>query len=148
MAKFKFRLQSVLDLRKHREDEQKDVLAVENAKLNSLYDQKKALEIEYASWSEQYMKLADVGMTPPEAGQILGYLGELSSDGMRLDYEIASQKAAVEKERSELVLRMQERKSLEELCAKKLARFQYEQDRKYELQVEELMASRIKFSNI
>jgi flagellar protein FliJ len=140
--KFAFRLQSVYDLRKHLEDEQKDVYEKELRLLKELFDEKNRLENKFATWSSRYIRRAGEGMRPAELVTIGRYIEDINKSIATTGRQIERQSANVEKERLLLVERMKERKTMETLYDKQLTRFRYEQDRIEEKQIEELIASR------
>lgn len=140
--KFAFRLQSVFDLRRHLEDEQKDAYEKELQRLKTLTDEKQALEQSFAVWSEHYRNRTGQGLSPMEVGTIGRYIEDINRSIATVSRHIERQNANVEKERLLLVERMKDRKTMETLYDKQLERFRYEQDRAEEQQIEELISSR------
>jgi flagellar export protein FliJ len=140
--KFAFRLQSVFDLRRHLEDEQKDAYEKELQRLKMLTDEKRALEQSFAVWSDRYRHRAGQGMSPAEVCTIGRYIEDINRNIATAGRQIERQNANVEKERLLLVERMKDRKTMETLYDKQLERFRYEQGRIEEKQIEELIASR------
>lgn len=140
--KFKFRLQSVFDLKKHLEEEQKDAMAAAQQKLRELEAQRDELVNKHKTWSQKYMSLAKKGMTPSEAVRIGQYLDDLRKDIIVAGRNIEKQTAEVEKQRQLLVERMKERKTFESLYEKTKERFKLEEERKEEKALEDLITSR------
>jgi len=143
MAAFKFRLMSVLELRRHAERDQKDTLARERQLLAELMDESKRLLGELRFWSRQYLKNAEAGMSPPEAIRINAYLEELGRLLEENEKQAELQAAAVEKARLELIERMKERKPLDTLYDKQLTSFTELERVKEEHLVEEMVMSRL-----
>lgn len=140
--KFKFRLQSVYELRQHLEDEQKDALAAQRQKLNELLNRKDDLIKKFKMWSKKYMELAGRGMTPAEAVRIGRYIEEINKSIKLNDREIQRQTASVERERLLLIERMKDRKALEKLYDKQHERFKYDESKKEENEIADLISSR------
>jgi flagellar FliJ protein len=141
-VKFKFRLQSVYDLRQHMESEQKDELARERQKMDELVAEEQKLRESFALWSEHYMRSASTGISPKDAVLISNYLDELDKNIVITGRKIEQQNAVVERERLLLIERMKDRKTMDSLYDKQLDRFTYEQGRLDEKEIEELITSR------
>lgn len=140
--KFKFRLQSVLELRQHLEEEQKDVLAAERQKLNELFEQKENLLRNFKIWSKKYLELASAGMTPDEAVRTGRYIEEINRNIKLTDRQIQKQTENVERARVLLIERMQDRKALEKLYERQHERFKYDENKKAENEIADLITSR------
>lgn len=140
--KFKFRLQSVFDLRKHMEDEQKDALGRERQILQKMNEEKASLERKFGLWSKRYLALADEGMSPHEAVRIGAYLNDLSKHIKAAEKGIERQTANVERERLLLIEKMKDRKTIESLYGKQREQFLHEFAKKEEKEIEELITSR------
>lgn len=140
--KFRFRLQTVYDLRQHEEDEQKDVFAREQRKLLELEAQEQALRDEAEDWARRYREETAGGFHVPEAARIAAYLGELARHIEQASRLTARQAAEAERERKKLIACMQERKTLENLYGRQFERFLYTEKRATEKEIEELIASR------
>lgn len=140
--KFKFRLQSVYDLRKHLESEQKDALMKERQKLDGLIAAKEELSERFDMWSQKYMKLAGEGMNPIDAVRIGQYLEDLSKNIVLALRKIERQEPIVESERILLIERMKDRKTMETLYDKQQERFRYDEGKKEEKVIEDLISSR------
>lgn len=140
--KFRFRMQTVFDLRRHLESEQKDALSKERQKLEELCAARDLLADSFGSWSKRYMKLAAGGMNPLDAVQIGRYLDDLSTNIVLADRQIEHQQQAVEKARLELVERMKDRKTMETLYDRQFERFRYDEGKKEEKEIEDLISSR------
>lgn len=140
--KFKFRLQTVYDLRKHLESEQKDALARERQKLNELIAEEQRLKVKFKLWSSRYLEAAGAGMSPSDAVIIGRYLDELQKSIIQAGRGIERQNAVVERERLLLIEKMKERKTIETLHDKQHERFNYDEGRRQEKEIEELITSR------
>lgn len=140
--KFKFRLQSVFDLKKHLEEEQKDAMAAAQQKLRELEAERDELINRHKTWSSKYMLLAKKGMTPVEAVRIGQYLDDLRKDIIVAGRNVEKQTLEVEKQRQLLVERMKERKTIESLYDKTKERFKLEEEKKEEKALEDLITSR------
>lgn len=139
---FRFRLQTVYDLKQHMEDEQKDALARERIKLDNLAAEEQSLKQKLMFWSKRYLSSASEGISPIEVVQIGRYIEELNQNIIKTGRQIERQKAVVERERQLLIEKMKERKTLETLHDKQLERFKYEQGKEQEKEIEELISSR------
>ena len=139
---FKFRLQTVFDLRQHLEDEQKDTLSRERVKLNELEAELQTLKNELLGWSQRYRESAGSGISPAEVMRIVRYLEELQKNINLQERSIERQNAVVERERLLLIEKMKERKTIEALCGKQRERFEYEESKRQEKEIEELISSR------
>ena len=140
--KFKFRLQTVYDLRQHLEEEQKDTLAKERQKLGELVAAREALKSSFDTWSKKYMALAVEGMSPIEAVRIDQFLDDLNKKIVLASRQIEKQTETVENERLLLIEKMKDRKTMETLCDKQRERFRFEEGKKEEKEIEELISSR------
>lgn len=140
--KFKFRLQTVFDLKQHMESEQKDALARERQKLNELVAEQQKLKDKFKLWSARYLESAKTGMSPSDAVLVGRYLDELQKSIIKAGREIERQNAVVERERLLLIEKMKERKTIETLHDKQRERFCYEEGRRQEKEIEELITSR------
>lgn len=142
--KFKFRLQTVYDLRQHLESEQKDALSRERQKLSELEAEKDGLAEKFSTWSKKYMDMAGAGMSPQDAVLIGQYLDDINKNTEIVSRKIAKQNEVVEKERLLLIEKMKDRKCLEKLYEKQRERFIYDMGKKEEQEIEELITSRRK----
>ena len=140
--KFKFRLQTVFDLKQHLENEQKDVLLRERNTLDELVNEEQKLKGKFLTWSKRYIESANCGMSPIEAVRMGQYLEELQKNIEKVAKSIERQNAVVERERLLLIERMKDRKTMETLYGRQLERFDYEEGRKQEKELEELISSR------
>lgn len=141
MANFRFRLQSVYDLRKHVEKEHVDRLSRERHTLRLLERQAEQLKAELAHWAQKYLRSAKEGMRPAEAVRINRYIEELNRRLAENDQETRKQRAAVEKARLLLIEKMKDRKTFDTLYDKQRKTFLQEQSRKTEKEIEELIAA-------
>lgn len=140
--RFRFRLQTVYDLRQHEEEEQKNTLSRARGRLAELEEAERLLRKAAAQWSRRYMEGARAGFLPQEAACIGDYLEDLER---RIELAVRGreqQAAVVERERLVLVGRMQARKTLEKLHDRQFERFSYDERRKTEKEIEELIVSR------
>lgn len=140
--KFKFRLQSVYDLRQHLESEQKDALTAAQQKLNELIAAREELNGRFDLWSKKYLALAREGMSPIDAVRIGKYLDDLGKGIMLASRQVEKQEAEVEKERLLLIEKMKDRKAMESLYDKQNERFLYDEGKKDEKEIEDLISSR------
>lgn len=140
--KFNFRLQSVFDLRKHLEDEQKDALGRERQILQKMTEEKEYLERQFDAWSKKYLDMADKGMRPSDAVRIGTYLNDIVMNIRTASKNIERQTANVERERLLLIEKMKDRKTIESLYGKQKQQFLYEESKKEEKEIEELITSR------
>lgn len=143
MQKFQFRLQQVLEYRSHLESEQKDRLALEKNKLDTLVHEENRLNGELSHWSGKYLQSMRVGVTPEEAIRIHYYMKELDRLLEENSRQIVRQEAQVEQTRLELVEKMKDRKTMEALYDKQKGRFITEELRKEERNIEEIIISRL-----
>lgn len=142
MMNFKFRLQTVYDLRQHLEDEQKDALNAARQKLNELIAARDHLNYRFEIWSKKYVDLAEHGMSPADAVRIGQYLEDLRKQIALTTRQIEKQEQVVERERIILIEKMKERKTIESLYNKQKERFIYEETIKEEKVLEDLITSR------
>lgn len=140
--KFKFRLQTVYDLREHLESEQKDALSRERQKLNELIADEQRLKNKFKLWSSRYLEAANKGMSQSDAAIIGRYLDELEKSIIQAGRGVERQSAVVERERLLLIEKMKDRKTIETLHDKQRDRFNYEEGRRQEKEIEELITSR------
>lgn len=140
--KFKFRLQSVFDLRQHLESEQKDALTKERQKLDELVAAREALNVKFDMWSKKYITLAGVGMSPIDAVRIGQYLEDITKDIVLTSRQVERQKANVEKQRLLLIEKMKDRKTMETLFDKQHERYRYDESKKEENEIADLISSR------
>lgn len=140
--KFNFRLQSVFDLRKHLENEQRDALGRERQILQKMTEEKESLERQFDIWSKKYLALADNGMKPSDAVRIGTYLNDIALNIKTASKNIERQTANVERERLLLIEKMKDRKTIESLYGKQRQQFLYEESKKEEKEIEELITSR------
>lgn len=139
MARFVFRLQTVYELRVHEENDQKDRLAAERRKLEELHEYLERLEREVQYWSEYYIKQSKQGISPRKAAEIYHYLDEINRLIDEFNRKAEFQQSVVERERLELIEKMKERKIIESLKEKQAERFFAEEQKKQEIEVEELV---------
>lgn len=140
--KFQFRLQTVFDLKKHLEKEQRDAMAAAQQKLKDLYEERDQINLRYAEWSKKYLAMAESGMSPEKAVRTGQYLDDLRKDGILATRKIEKQKEEVEKQRILLIEKMKERKTIESLYEKQKERFQFDENKKEEKALEDLITSR------
>lgn len=143
MKRFRFKLQPVLDLRCHLENEQKDALTRERQKLAELQLEEEQLRKKSEYWSNEYLKKADSGMMAEEAVRIDNFIQELSRQIAEVLKKQEVQAEVVEKTRIELVNKMKDRKTLDKLFEKQSDKFYYEENHKDEKAVEELITERM-----
>lgn len=143
MSRFQFRLKPVQELRAHIEQEYKDVLARERIRLNELEDEKRQLENKFSFWSAQYLENAEIGMSPSDAVTINNYIEELKRLIVENENHRSAQTIVVEKARVELIDKMKDRKTMDVLYEKQLASFMEEDRHKTELEIEEMITSRL-----
>lgn len=124
------------------ENGQKDELARERQKLDELFALEQKLKENFGLWSGRYMESASTGMSPRDAVLISNYLDELDKSIILAGQKIEQQSAVVERERLLLIEKMKERKTMDLLYDKQFERFNYEQGRLDEKEIEELIASR------
>ena len=146
MQRFKFRLQSVLDLRKHTEKEHKDRLYRERRVINALEAEGARLSEKMTLWSRRYLSREEEGMRPVEDGRMNCYLTEI--DRLLLDnrQRQKQQAMAVEAERLVLIEKMREKKTVEALYKRQSTRFEAAEQKKEEMTVEELILGRLHYS--
>ncbi|HEX2937564.1 MAG TPA: flagellar export protein FliJ [Ruminiclostridium sp.] len=140
--KFIFRLQSVFELRKHLESEQKDSLGRERQTLQKMTEEKELLQADFELWSKKYLALADKGMSPIQAVRINTYLSDIVNEIKVASRNIEKQTANVERERLLLIEKVKERKTIEALYGKQREQFIYDEGKKEEKEIEELITSR------
>lgn len=140
--RFRFRLQTVYDLRQHEEEEQKNALSRARGRLAELEAAERSLRSDKDQWSRRYMEGAQAGFLPQEAACIGGYLEDLELRIGQAAHGREQQAAVVERERLVLISRMQARKTLEKLRGRQFERFSYDEQRKTEKEIEELIVSR------
>jgi flagellar FliJ protein len=143
MARFKFRLKPIRELRKHIEQEYKDSLARERQILYGLQDEGKRLRDEFFFWSRQYMKNAEAGISPQEAVRINAYIEELNRLMDANEKADAAQSAVVEEARLELIEKMKDRKTLDTLYEKQFSSYTENERYKAERETEEMITSRL-----
>lgn len=141
MPRFKFRLQSIFDLRVHIENEQKDVYTVENIRLSELFETKGSLTSKFDLWSLKYMNAAEIGINVADASQIYHYLDDLKELIRRTEKQIEVQSQVVENERLILIEKMKDRKTLENLKERQFKLFCEEMQKKEEKDIEEIIVS-------
>lgn len=137
MRQFKFRLESVRDLREHAEREQKDVLAREQHALSLLEQERDRLVQACRKWSSDYLRICSVGAVPSKMVRVQTYLADLRWRLKGNASRLQAQAAVVERARAALVEKMQERKTVDALYKKQLRIYRYEQKREMEKQIEE-----------
>lgn len=143
MSRFQFRLKPVQELRAHIEQEYKDALANEQLRLHALEDERKQLEHKFSFWSAQYLSNAEIGMSPSDAVTIHHYIEELKRLLAENQNRLSAQNIAVEQARAALIDKMKDRKTMDLLYEKQLAGFMEEERHKTELEIEEMIASRL-----
>lgn len=143
MSHFQFRLKPVQELRAHIEQDYKDALAREQFMLHALEDEKSQLENKFSFWSAQYLSNAEIGMNPSDAMTINNYIEELKRLLAENQNHLSAQNIAVEKARAALIEKMKDRKTMDVLYEKQLASFMQEESHKSELEIEEMITSRL-----
>jgi flagellar FliJ protein len=141
MSQFKFRMQSIFDLRVHIEHEQKDVYTAENIRLRELFETKENLKAKFDLWALKYMNAAEIGINAADASQIYHYLDELKELLRRTEKQIEVQHQVVENERIVLIEKMKDRKTLENLKDRQFKLFWEEMQKKEEKDIEEIIVS-------
>ena len=142
MSRFQFRLQALYDLRHQMEKEQKDALAREKQRLDGLLAEAERLADEFSGWSRKYLECGEQGMSPAQAAQISGYLGELERLIRENAQETVRQETVMEKARQELAEKMKDRKVMDTLHDKRQAEFQTQEQLKAEKEIEEIIINR------
>jgi flagellar FliJ protein len=143
MPVFKFRLQSIYDLRVHVENEQKDIYASENESLRELTEKKQNLEQMFDQWSQNYMNQTESGISATECSMIQCYLENLKDLMKRTDQQVEVQQQIVENARLNLVEKMKDRKTLENLKERQYNLFREEMLRKDEKDIEETLSANL-----
>lgn len=143
MPFFKFRLQSILDLRVHIENEQKDIYAAENIRLSDLYENKEKLIQKFDMWSLKYMNKAEIGINATDATQFHNYLENIKELLKRIDKQIEVQQQVVENERLNLIEKMKNRKTLENLKERQYKLFCTIIQKKEEKEIEEILVANL-----
>jgi flagellar FliJ protein len=143
MPIFKFRLQSIFDFRVHIENEQKDIYAAENEGLSELSEKKENLEQKFYMWSHKFMNEAESGMTATDCTQIHHYLENIKELIRRTDNQIEVQQQVVENERLNLIEKMKDRKTLENLKDRQYKLFCAEMQKKSEKEIEEILIANL-----
>ncbi|MDR3645588.1 MAG: flagellar export protein FliJ, partial [Clostridia bacterium] len=132
MSTFKFRLQSVYELRQQLEKEQKERFSSETERLNRMLAFNETLKREHSGWSQKFLEEAAVGISPADAVQIHGYLSEIEELQKQNEKRINSQIALVESERGRLVTKMQDRKIVETMRDRHFTVFNAQEQKKQE----------------
>jgi flagellar FliJ protein len=143
MPVFKFRLQSIFDLRVHIENEQKDIYAAENVRLSELDVKREKLGQKFDQWSLKYMNEAESGINATDASQIHNYLDDLKELIRRTDKQIEVQQQVVENERLNLIEKMKDRKTLENLKDRQHKFFCEAIQKKDEKEIEETLIANL-----
>jgi flagellar FliJ protein len=143
MARFKFRLKPIRELRRHIEQEYKDALSRERQSLYELQDEGKRLRGEFGFWSRQYIKNAEAGISPQEAVRINAYIEELNRLMDENDKAAAAQSTVVEDVRLELIEKMKDRKTLDTLYEKQFSSYTENEKYKAERETEEMITGRL-----
>jgi flagellar FliJ protein len=147
MAGFKFRLQTVYELRKHVEKEHKDQLSRERHTLIMLQETGKTLQTELERCSQKYMSCANEGMSPDEAVRMDSYIRDLNRLIVENEKSVVDQSVAVENARLALIEKMKDRKTLDSLYEKQSGSFFEDESRKTEKEIEEMISGRLALNN-
>lgn len=132
----------MFDLRKHMEEEQKDALGRERQKLDKMTAEKRTLEDEFKLWSGKYLEDAGKGIRPLDAARIGEYINDILKNIKIMERNIKRQEENVETERLLLIDKMKDRKTIETLYDKQRRQFIYDETKKEEKEIEELITSR------
>lgn len=139
MARFKFRLRPVHELRKYVEQEQMDILAQERLTLAQIQDEIRNLREKYEFWARKYIQSAEAGVSPAQVVQMLRYIEELGKLIDRQETQEAKQTVKVEEARLELIERMKDRKTLDVLLEKQQLLHRKTELAKEEKEIEEIV---------
>lgn len=142
MARFRFRLQAVQELRHHAEKEQQDELLREKQRLDGLQEESDRLAAAFSHWSLWYLENSSHGMPAAEIVRLRGYLDELARRIRENAAQVERQQSAVERARTELVERMRERRTVDMLRDRKFAEYRLEESRRADKELEDWMACR------
>lgn len=142
MAKFKFKLQSLLNVKTQLENNLKNILAKEIAELLRQEDILYEFENDKQNLIELINTASQIGVTVDTLKKYNGYLSFLNQKITNQKEQVNIQHGIVDKYRGKLVKAMQERKTFEKLREKTLE--QYLKDEQYAAQkaVEQVISYR------
>jgi flagellar export protein FliJ len=137
--KFKFRLGGVLKIRKHEENQQQKVLAVELRKVLETEQNIRKTEQEMREFAETPLPERITGQ---EFNQRNSYLHGMHKEKLELETELKKRQLEAEKQRVKLVEFYRKSKSLENLEQRQKVHFVYEQNRLETLELSEIATIR------
>jgi len=142
MAKFIFRLQSVLGLKEKMEDMKKNEFGKAVSELASAQQKKMELEQDKALCINKLRNSIDTGIDPQKIQQYNQYIDNLKHLLARQEIYIQKCEEIVEQKRSELVEAMRERKTLEVLKENDYEEYIEEEKRSEQKIVDEIVSYR------
>lgn len=139
MKKFKFKLESLLDVRRHRETMQKMALAKVVDRKMRLLDEKTGIESDLNAYSPDFSKIAG---RPDQFQQHSAWVHGQHKRMFQIDGMVRKVDVEIEKERQKLVKANQETRILENLESKHRMLFLKEFEREQQKQLDEIATQR------
>ena len=141
MKRFEFELKSVLRVRRHQEELQRQKFASARKKRQELEQRKASIEQEVAQCNDRRNRAVD-GSTPVSHRQHYSYLHQQQQAVRDLEQQIAKAEQQVEQERTKLVEANKKTRILENLEAKQKAAFHQKVERLEQKQINEIATQR------
>lgn len=148
MARFKFRLEPVLKMRKRIEQDRQRELALRESKLVELQNELKRMDSTLQSTAEELRKnhltgRIDLGFLTAHRR----FLGAMQRQGIEVAQKIAAQQLKVNEARAHLAEAAKHRKAIEKLRERQLERWQQDQSRRELADLDEI-GTQIGYKNL
>lgn len=140
MAGFKFRLQSILNVKEQREKSIKNELGAAIQQYQQQLAVLSGVQSEIHNQQEQYRKEGTSVTTPLKLKQRLEYIRVVQKKEQVQKDRVNQEQRNVDKIRERLIETMKEKKVLKRLKEKQVAEFRKEQEKKQQLLVDEIIS--------
>ena len=137
--KYKFKFQRILDVKETQEENKKNQIAEVRAKIAELDSKVKELQMMRKEWSESLKNSLDAGLTIKEIREAKQYEEAIDNKILQVKKEIELQEVILEKKRQEYLELRKEKKSFESLKEKDFDRYKYEEMKKEEALVDQIV---------
>lgn len=137
--KYKFKFQRILDVKENQEENKKNQIAEVRAKIAELDSKVNELEMMKQDWSNSLKNSLDKGLTIKEIREAKQYEEAIDKRIIQVKKEIEVQEIILEKKREEYLELRKEKKSFESLKEKDFDRHKYEEMKKEEALVDQIV---------
>lgn len=143
--KFRFKLQTVLKLRRHEENMEKQKLGLVLNEWQDLKDQKLGIEQSLSSVNQQFMSTSDFNMITMK--NFYGFIHDQHNVLHRLDSELETAEEKVTEQRKKLLEANKQTRMLEKLREKEQSRFRREMEHIEQVELNEIATQRFNRTN-